>query len=415
MKLDKKDILFLIKRKIFSKRNIILVSILILMFIIIFTCLTIAYLSIDFNKVTYNSSTARELLVNSVNDKESDYKVLNDIEHIEFSVSSKFLSFLINAKPLVKSNLENYILFKPLLSQDDIKIIDGKNIENSKEVICPNNFYPYDLYIDENLSIKKIYYDKFLDGKDFIGKSIAVSSNLGEEEKNFIADFKIVGVYDNKDTNNEGAVCYISMNDFDRMQSNIIGISHTVWTDGHETDEKEYYQGKLVRVDNYKNMEEVINKLQNMGFSVTKVVTMDEGLMNLMFYIPLFIVLIILLITFNIIYNFLKKKSEYYAKNIGILKANGYKEKELLKINKLENIIIMFISLIISLNIYLAIFILIKHFFYELVYYNYSLKIPVVYILGISIILIISINIISEFIFKKTINKDVIELIEESN
>lgn len=102
-------------------------------------------------------------------------------------------------------------------------------------------------------------------------------------------------------------------------------------------------------------------------------------------YTSLLISLVVLIISFTLIYIFIKKKIRYRLTTYGILKVSGYKNKEIFKIDLLENIIVSTICFLVSVLIFIIIYTLIINnitIFDKMIYDNeIDLKINYFYIL----------------------------------
>ena len=406
------DKLFLIKKRFLEKKNIILMIVLTILLIIIYSCLSVIFFINDYQKsALQNNYGYRELYVLS---DSNNYELLNNIEHVDFYYDFKLRNILYNeVSEFDYKDIKGEIAIEALKNKNDVEIVDGRNIEKPNEMICAKVFYPY-----SSLNIKnktKIYYDKYLDGADYIGKKINVKPKYYEEyeEKRENEDFVIVGTYQNKSNLGTVQTCYIGTSDFDRMYTDIESVAHYV-TDGVSTYDLGMYEGVVVRVDKIENLEIVAKKIKDLGFGVINIETIDTHFINLLLWIPILITIVILVVAFNLIYSFLVKKNRYNSSSLGILKSIGYTNDNILKINGFENFLIINFSIFISLILYLtAFYIISKWVVYDFVYSGYFIKIPISFILIVIIILNIMIILLTIIITKKFLKNSIRNMLEE--
>lgn len=407
--MSNKDQLFYIRKRLFKSKNIIFIFIMTLVITIIISCLTMINFVYNFKIDSLNEEHGRTLIINNPKSEE-DLQKIKSIKHIELVESQKYLYG--NEKETTykgKNFIDGKIYLLPLLKEDDIKIKLGRNLENEGEAVCSQKFYPKSLYTDS--FVKLIDNSSIMYGKEIINKNFRIE--LNEDNNSIEKDFKIVGTYNNKELT-ELNICYISKLDYDKIANNYKTISGYIDENGNEVFVKNPYTSSIVRVDNYKNMDNVIKELDNLGYASIKVLTQDEQFLGYMINIPLFIALIVIIIAINIIYNFIKKKSKYNRFNYGILKTCGFTNNDILKLTFKENLLLYIISLIISLIIYFIGFIIIqKVLLVEFIYMNYNLKVPYFYLLIFIISFIILISLFGKKITTKTLNNNVQELLGE--
>lgn len=398
-----------IKKRLTEKRNIILIIILTILLIVIFSCLTLTNLVINVRNDTYHTLKYRTFILYGATDEIDKIK---EIEHIKLITSNKFyLGLYHSVKEFDNELSKGELVIKPLLVEDGIKIVKGEKIKNSGESICPNNLYPHDIYTNDS-SKKVIYKELYLKGKDILGKEFTLySSNTDYLNQAF--NFKITGTYQNNQLE-EPNICYIPVNDFDKLKENYSTTSISVDIYGNKTITPNYYKDLMIIIDSYENINEVINTLTDMGYGYDQAITFDEVYQKLMIYVPLFIAIIIMIISINIIYSFLRKKTNYNRNTYGILKSIGYNNKTIYKLELLENIIIFFISFIIAFIIYIiGCQIVTNTILIEMLYQNYMLKIPWHYLLVLIIIFILLIKLIEMHLLKKHLKSSIKTLLEK--
>lgn len=371
-----KNRLWILKFRFFEKRNIILLIVLSFTFLAILTTLTFFYIT---NYTTHNelSSPSYLNLHVYVEDQVVSDEIIKEIEDIDHVI---YATNLISSRTVFESANQESIVLKPLLDEKEIKIKKGRNLENNLEAICPNEFYPYDFSDTLNPN-------KYIKGNKVVGKIITINNQT----------FKIVGTYDAKKIRNSANECYISKNDFKKLP-NIIDT-----------------QIVTVKVDKTTNQPKVAEEISKLGFK--EIERNNNNTNYLLMYTSLLISLVVLIISFTLIYIFIKKKIRYRLTTYGILKVSGYKNKEIFKIDLLENIIVNTICFLISVFIFIIIYTLIINnitIFDEMIYNNeIDLKINYFYILLSYFICVIMMVIATKHLTKKYLNISIHNMIKE--
>ncbi len=408
------DKMFIIKHKLITKRNIILIIVFSVLLTVIMGCITVINLVINFKYDTFNSEIGRTLVIENIN--EDTFDEVSNLDYIDYVDSNKYISggeFLVpefNTTNIDGSIIDGSIFFKPILNEETLEIIEGQNVKKSGEVICPAKFYPHSTYIDDTTN-QKIINSLHLNSKDIIGKSFnVISSNEDYQGKEY--EFTIVGTHANKQFDYLNT-CYLSKEDYDKISSKYASISGYIDENGIEHQEYNEYNGLMIVVDDVKHIDSVSKQLIEMGYLPQENFIFDTELLNYIAYIPLLLCIIVIIITLNIVYAFLLKKCNYNKKNYGILKSCGYTNKEIINVEKWSTIIVFFISCLISLLIYFIVYFIAQNtILVEFVYNNYTLPIPYLYlILLVAIFLLVFIK-FENRIITKILDKDVQYLLE---
>ncbi len=411
-----KDQLFIIRKRLFEKRNIILIIVLTIIFLILFSCLTVMQFSVENKKEVLNSVDVRtyKIFPEMVDDKvnhtteyidftEEQIEKVRNINHVELVESDKYLrEYRVEVSEFNNGSEQGIIYLKALIKDDDIKIKKGTGIQNKYELVCSNTFYPHEY--DE-----RIYSNLFLSSKDILNKQIKVISDNEDLNKKEIT-LKIVGTYENKfeETAN---TCYTNTLTYDEIFSKYDGYTAEYDEDGNLIN-KEYseYRNYLVRIDSRENINEVLKALDDMGIEYSQYSYIDLGFFTLLYSIPLFVAIIVILLTLLILYNFISKKNLNRLNNIGMLKALGYDEKTIITLNINENIVITAISCVISLIIYL---ITLNYLTYtllaEITYTSCILNVPYILMILSFIIFVFIVSLIAKSNFKKIFKFSVFE------
>ena len=179
-------------------------------------------------------------------------------------------------------NFDNYtkpnIVVYEYLNNYNINPDYGRGILNSGEIICSSSFAPLGYVSDTkdildisnkiNNNLDVIYYQKYYPKE---GES--------KVKQTYNKSFKLVGTYDIKEDLNYYNVCYISKDDYNEIVSN----SMSIWEDDKQkilSDKNLSYNAYLI-VNEYKNVNKVLNILKEKGYYATSENELDMDLYNL--------------------------------------------------------------------------------------------------------------------------------------
>jgi len=410
----------LILKKIKEKKNIFFFLILFVLFLIIFISLTMVHFVIDFKKDTYTKNIlTRTLWVDSKNGEEKDFEAINNIEHVVLNKSTKYLNSIVeNIPEFDKEDLKGKIEIYALMDKLDLKITNGRTIENEEEMICPEKFYPHDMYV-QNTATKelklKIFDTHILNGKDVIGKELNLYSV--NPEKDVQAEnikVKIVGTYNTFDTLNALNTCYISQESYDKIASPY--SSYTESIDINNVFHREYneYTGRMIRVDSYENVDSVSKKIKELGFSVNLAYHLDEAYLQLILYVPFLIAIIVIIVSSALIYNFMNKKIRSKRNYLGIMSVLGYEKRKLEKLEIIENIIISCLVFALSFISYLLIYsIITNNFLDEFSYNSVTVRIPIISFIAFLLIFILMLSMMIKGIMERNFKYSITTMLKK--
>ena len=377
------------RRHIFSLKNIILF---VIFFLISLGLIFLVSIVITFNNLKntvqkYNVGF-RTLIVES---KTNNYDALNDIKHIVIVEDSIYKSEIVSEVTEFDSNLKGVLTLKTILDSKSIKIVYGKNLEKTGEAICSNSFYPHTLSLVDNQF--KFYKSEILNPKDVLNKTFSITSST---DQNIIKSFKIVGFYDSQINENSLNTCYISKEDFKLLASPYEGAIVSYDENGNEIITPIEYKGKVIVIDKLENIKYVEEKLRNLNFSYYPYSEIDSTFIKIVTYIPIFSSIILILILVWLVNLFVKKKINDKNKIYAILKVTGYTDKQIIRIDVVENIIISIIAFILSIIIYIILFEILKYkylidYLYQGINVHFSvLSILIAFVIVESIIVIVN-------------------------
>lgn len=386
-----------LKRKIFQKRNIVMMIILMFLLLISFFGLTITWTIFNYkNNLINKNYEYRTLTINQNEDNiNDDISKVSSIENVAFVGSTKYLNgSIVKVKDFDVDDLRGSIQIFPLIPGRNIKSSYDENALEEGKIICPKKFYPHSLALssDADNFDMGIVYSKVLNGFDYIGKKVEIKSESGEQNY----QFEIVGTYNQNESLNSINTCLVNIKDYDKLASPYSGIGYGVDNEGNEIVDYYEYEGLMVLVDKLDNISKVKSKLIELGYNVENYFVLDNQSIFIYIYIPLLICLIVLIVCINIIYNFIVKKTKEKLKVYGIQSAVGFDNKLILNLDIWENIIVYGISFILSFVIYYIVLqILVRTLLYEFVYNSISIDVPVMLIsvyFGVLLLFIVFVN-----------------------
>ncbi len=351
----------LLRRKRASIVNILMITI--SLTILLLTTTLNSSLSKYIDEYLYNSLDYRTLIINTFklqpNVKETIVNIVNSDDNIVefneelFGIVTEVNSIeTLNTESDSKSNFKKLIL-KSRKNQYENIVVAGEFFDTTdvNVGIIPKKFYP-DTTFQIDYSKEKV---DFIDGESLIGKTITLkyfardySSNEMSIIKEFSYSFKVVGVYDIVPNHFYPYNVIIPFNDLKEIYTNIeqhnIGLA------------EDFNISYSVIVDNQKNVENVITKLNNKGFVVNRAAVLGPigEISKYILYSGNILGLIILItslinLTLTMIQSMKKRTGE-----IGLMKAIGYNNQNLTIIASFEAVIIGIISFIISCIILLG-------------------------------------------------------------
>ena len=360
------DLFFFIKKNFLEHNNINIIIFFTTLICLSFISYSTIEYSIRFKNSIYNSIDYRALVIEQeVN--ENDLKKFSNIDEVINldDIKGTFYS----DKQFNQKNNESEIIIRPLI--EDKKIIYGNRISNDNEIICSDNFYPYSLYLYKDYETKE-YMDRTKTiGKDIIGKYITLEeTDLGPMK------YKVAGLFENKDSTSINT-CYINKDEFHRISK-----PSEVCAD----EECTVYNPTVVIVDDYKNLEDVKERLNGVGISSFNYITFDEKQLNIIINTPIIFGIGSLLLVAVLSFLVVKKNVIKNQLEIAIEKIVGFTNKDIYIIKSIEMIIDVIVSSIIAICFYLIILnILNNNMLNRNLYYNIecliSIKMFIVFVI----------------------------------
>lgn len=282
----------------------------------------------------------------------------------------------------------------------------GNDINADNEIICPEKFFP-DENIRENKNVKSknfINMKKYVDTKVVAGyKKIIDENNMSFQNKQ--VKLKIVGTYKNNPAFIDESSCYGTYN-----------LVRKIYNDMYQNiDTSSQINSIVVQVSSNKHINYVMNEINKKGHYVSQSLSFDDTLLNIVNKSMYIILIISFIFIISVITYINKKDYEKSILKINLLRAIGFKNEDIFKINYFEkNILGMFIFIVllfIILVIYFSYKILI--YFKPFIFSKIPITINIFSIIVSMFIIFISLNLYAYIFNKKLIKSNIIEGLKE--
>lgn len=332
---------------------------------------------------------------------------VKNVDHVEYVYNSLYGETTIDSN-LKNENVDGMITLK-VTSDTQLRKLTGKEVlknTDSGGIVCPKNFYP-----DSNVVDLKINEKAMLDGDSLIGKDVTVNyftrklhSSIIVREEDVEQTFKIIGTYNSEDIMEANNVCYISYKDMvELLDKKIIA----------EINRNSYYWSVIV--DDVNNIENVKENLKKIGMGIIPEDSIqEESQLQATNQMIIFIVIATFIAIVLITSLYTSKKLEEESYNIGLLRALGYKRKDICQSYVIENLVNTIIILVMGSILSTIIFIILDVFVFK--YFNYigfTVKLDAMSYLLSFITIIIMDFITSYIIINIKVRKNITELIGE--
>ena len=345
-----KDYIFLAKSNLSRRKKSVFISCFLIVVSMLVLILSLSFtisMKSAMNKAILKNISYRTIVINGKS-KEDIPRIMEDVKSVSNVIK------VVSQKEYSYGSSNFYISGKEyngsinLLGADkDIQpnIIAGREIEKNEKLVCiiPKEFYPYN-------STEKYQKDKVIDGESLIGKEIKINYNSyyykpAESilKNTFSKTFTVIGVYDNEESFSNNNDCYISFDD-------IYEIQETIENDSEIIDQIVVFPNSVYAIiDSSDNMKKAVEDIQNLGYNATPRSVANIDLINVINVVAILITVVILLIVVvNLVISSIKSINDR-SYEIGMLKAIGYKDKNIQNIVFTENLIIGVLSYIITL------------------------------------------------------------------
>lgn len=339
------------------KKNKLLYIPLIIMLVILFLVNIIQYSTSNYiNKIGKGIELRRISGIEYIPSKYEETKnEIEKIKHVEwvYNQEEERVFSVLYCKQFSAETQGVLIWLYPATENVLPDLVSGRGIQENDEyvAIIPNKIY----VSSEPMTITDQIRDgeEYLNGNDFLGKEITIEN----DDKGIVKKFKVVGVYDNQ-SNNQSDVVYIPAKtvkeinqelEYDpgyyRLNVVVDDISNIEYVEQGMRDKNLLKRDRIstkLNENGYRDTDTLSGNIASVT-SITK--ESQKAIKNIItgFLIVATIVFMIILIITN------SNKTYISNVDIGLMKIEGYTNKDIQKITIIENILVCIISIIIAL------------------------------------------------------------------
>lgn len=428
-----------------KKRNLIIAIPIILITILLLTINIIQYSMENYIKSLENNLTMRTIssIRYSVFEYEEKVEKIENIEHVDM-VIGEYEENIYGYKyceQLKTKDADGYVKINPINTKTCPDITKGRKLQEDDKyvLIIPSKIYAdsegtptgfRDIYIEKrNLNIE------YINGEDLVGKKLTISfeaSNGNTLEK----QFEIIGTYDSN-LYNDMSTLYTPKEIIKEINLELnpdllpeLEISVVV----DKIENVEFVKNELISKGLYEKSA-ILQEAQKGDSSetevnISRVTNINVETINIMKKLIIFLLFASILIFLSFLITTNINKTYLSSTEIGVLKAEGYTNKDIQKMTIIENIIVCIISIIVSFIVFILIinisniimdYIIEKdtigltmNEIREQLFYIRQIpkKINPLFVLGISVVIIIIEVINTIFINKKILRKNIRELLK---
>lgn len=309
-----------------NKLNILFVILMSLVMVVVIVGISV-YLEIAkmWEKTVENNYLFNVISISSEDGVESIRDSLKDNEHVKDVFSFYTFRAYGIMEDYVNDNVDGSIRIVGTVAGTK-KIIYGRDLgEGENDMICPNYMLPGSYGYDN----KGYNLEYTIDLKDKIGENIKINY-VGEGEVNF----KLVGVYDRS---------------YDYSGANECYVTHDTLRNLNKMYQKDYEEDTTsinVLLDDIDNASIVMNNYK--GVSYVALTTIKKDIGNKVLKITMIGGILLLGVLLVFCYFIYERKIIRESRNIGILKVCGYGNKEIKRMNVLENVYLSIVAIVIG-------------------------------------------------------------------
>lgn len=335
------DYIFLAKINLSRRKKSVIINIILIvisLLILVISLTASKSLSTAMNKAFINNISYRSIYVTydrTLNEKLAKEKIQN-LNHINKVVSQDEYSTYVDVQKIDSNELNGGVV---LLGSDSTvypNIIKGRNfkLEEKDTCIIPINFYPFSLLngIDDT---------KVLNGNELLGKYITIQyysydylKPVPERKELYTKTLQVIGVYDADENKGNINECYVQYSDV--LEINEIGLLGNNYS--------ESFRPLIAIADSSVNNNIILDELDSIGYSGRLRSVLNVELVNTINFVSIMISSCLAVLAFiNITITTIKSIKERNYE-IGLLKAIGYKGKNILRVLCIENLIISLLS-----------------------------------------------------------------------
>lgn len=337
-----RDYIFLATKNLSRRKKTIIVNS-ILIFIAVFVFITALSFS---NSIKRNMDRAilknisyRSIVVTGIPKSDAE-NVMNKVGQIENVIKVIPSEEYTTGEKIIKIGQYEYSGNLSIIGSDETtqpNIVKGRGIKAGEQNVC---IIPKKFYTDYTV----FNYDKtkYIDGEELLGKKIEIeyysydeSSDDVKIKDRYTKEFEVIGIYNAEENAIEANTAFVSYADLEEIiknrEDNTIRNPNVIYSNNSSI---------IAIVDNSLNVETALLEIQNLGYRAIVRSVANIQLVNIINIVTIIVsTFLIVIAVINIAGSSIK--SIYERKyEIGMMKAIGYKNKEISRILFTENLII---------------------------------------------------------------------------
>lgn len=336
------DYIFLAKKNLSRRKKSVIVN-----SILIFISTVIFVLGLSFTKCFMNSinrailknPSYRTIVLTGVKEEEQDsvIKKIEEDKNIAKVLKNKEYVTSANLKTIDNINIGEYVSLNGANENITPQVIAGRNIRDIDVSVCiiPKKVFFYSGKEDFNK-------DDYIDGESLIGKKISLeyysrddSKGSSEINKTFLLELEIIGVYNAEEYIMDGNDLFVPFSIISKIEND----REENWIKDPNTS---YAGSNMIYaiVNNALNLDESFEKIASLGYrSIIRSTTNTAIIIVINTVVGIIVGVFLLIVLINITSSTLKSIDERKYE-IGMLKAIGYKNRNIQKLFLIENVII---------------------------------------------------------------------------
>jgi ABC-type antimicrobial peptide transport system permease subunit len=337
------DYIYLANKNLSRRKGSVILNTILIAISVIILILVISFtnsLKDTIDRAIVNNISYRTIVITGVKEKQDELikKIYDDENIIKVIKDSEYNSHgTISKIDNVESNYSISLIGSDVNTQP--YVIKGRNIKEGETKVCivPSKYFLDSVYVNYNK-------DNYINGEDLLGKKISIEyyaydCSLGDynakKYKTFNDEYEVIGVYDSDENYMYGDDCFIAFSDIYEINKNVEDYNIPDPNTNYSSSNTLY-----AIVNNSLNVETSLEKIQQLGYRALVRSTANTQIVYIINVVTsIVLAVLIVIIVANITTSSIKSITERQYE-VGMLKAMGYKNKNIKGILLCENLII---------------------------------------------------------------------------
>lgn len=287
------------------------------------------------------SINEKNKIINDVSNRVN--KILISNNYILGATSEQFWKNQVNIIEFANNKQDGLMQIIGVPKINNIKIVDGRNILNNNEIVCPN-LITASSNIDNN---SKYDINNLISINNYINKKVHFKIN----NLSIMDDYQIVGLYDTFSNYSIGNTCFASYEMLESLINKYYLLDSKVKTSIDEYHNSKYYMGEnvYVMIDDIRHLSDFQQMIRENKLNENAIVNINtstvDDISSICKYITIITLIFIILFLIVTILNDIHKR----VNELNTYKIIGYRNSDITKLIFVENSIVIIIGYIISI------------------------------------------------------------------